>query len=141
MKKKAHSLLEIMICLGLSVSIFCGGLYSLNGLKRFYENIEIRHFSKALISYIYDCKSYCKANNIEGNLCIQHNKDLKLYCGMQAVSTLNVPKNIKINSNSKINIDKKGFTSSSCTIYLTNKRKGKKITITVATGALNEKNN
>lgn len=144
--KKAYTLIEILIVLSLSVSIFSGATYTYKNISKLKDNLDLNFYSNYISTFINDCKRYCKDKDVGGVIQVSQNRDSLIFStGLElVVNKLVFPKNIKIDemitNREKIQINRRGFTSSACTIKLCNKYKIKMITIHVGTGYVDVKN-
>ncbi len=137
--KKGFTLLEVIITISILLIIASISLINISNLEKQKNDTDVELCKSMILGIINDAKQYCRENNKSGYILFNSAESkIGFYSSSKKIESFVLPEDVNIysiNTNeSKIDIDKFGFTSDAGTIKLRDKR-GSLYTITINVGA------
>ena len=141
MKKRIHSghtLIELMVVIAIIAILLASYTISSNSYNSYLNSIDIKYGQDSILVFIINAKQYCREKEKSGYIVFDTiENQLRFYSESKLRDKFLFPSSLKLyginTSDSKINIDNKGFTTDACTIQFRDK-KGKIHSITLCVG-------
>lgn len=138
-RNKGFTLIELIIVISITASVFLVSINMLDSYRRIKNNIECKACSNSILNFIQSAKQYCRKNETAGKISVFEDNTFCFKANNTIIKKLKMPdkfKNLSINVNTeggRISINEEGLTGSAGSIKYED-RKGTEHVITICVG-------
>lgn len=148
MKKKGYTLIELIVVIAIMIILMGSGFSVISSLNYIKNDVEAENALYEVYNLLSYAKAYCRLNFYEGEIIIDTNKNTIQFVyrdpininKKNIVKTEKFTRNIEIHTNfikPVIEVSNNGYLKKSGTIFITNGKKQRNITIAVGNDTTN----